>query len=105
MTDVLRIPIPVEALRTSLGDAKVDEALSFAREQAAGGDFREGTREVVTEAIAAGFLVVDTVRKLRMADIYENRLALAVSMMGRDVRNQYEAALTESISGTGPVAA
>lgn len=93
MEDLLRIPIPVQDLREVLGDKMVDEALAY------GAQIEGREPSSTAENVAGGFLCVDVTRRLRVADIYSRRLEVAVGLMGRDVRNQYEAAVSEMAAG------
>lgn len=98
MSEVLRIPIPTEALRIVLGDYLVDEALEHGA-RSAGSAKLFGDHAIEHErGVAAGFLTVEVTRRLRIADIYSRRLEIAVGLMPRDVRNQYEAALEDGPS-------
>lgn len=97
--EVLHIPIPVEALRITLGDRLVDEALGLGQARAEDAKLLGDRNIEYQRAVAAGFLTVDVTRRLRVADVYSRRLEVAVGLMPRDVRNRYEAAISSAAAG------
>lgn len=99
VTEVLRIPIPVEALEQTLGEDLVNEALEHGRRTADAAALSPRTGITAAEATAGGYLAVDVIRKMNVGNIYAQRLELALAFLDRDQRNAYEAALAAQARG------